>query len=87
MQAVLYVLGVLVPVGSRADVDSSRFASRLELVRERHVVSEQTIPGHLNPDHPGQDAPGVDPNSHLEEQDFWNEVTSTLTAYFASTQP
>jgi len=55
-------------MSSRTDVYPERFATRLELVGDRHVVTEQAISWHFHADHSGQYRSGVQSNSHLKSR-------------------
>lgn len=54
-----------VQVRRRADVDAKRLARRLEFVRQRDVMSEEAISGHLLADDTRQHHPRVNADTHL----------------------
>ncbi len=56
------------PVCGWADVDFARLATRLELVGERHVVPEEAVTRHLDPDDPREHATRVNPDPHLQQE-------------------
>jgi len=52
----------------RTDVYPERFATRLELVGDRHVVAKQAVSWHFHADHAGQYRSGVQSDSHLKSR-------------------
>jgi hypothetical protein len=62
-------------VCSRTDVYPERFATRLELVGDCHVVAEQAVSRHFYAHHAGQYRSGVQSDSHLQTRRLKNEST------------